>query len=176
MCADQDYIADRIQQIPGMRLCQKPDGAFYVMPDVSAFFGRGVEAAGFGPVPDADALCRSVPCPSLQPPVSLCVEAPYLWQHSPHRHSPLLADDMTPQRCFLPVCRAHVLGFPLTGSCHLQVPDEACLGGARPWRCIRGARLPANLLCSLPGHHQRGHGPCRTCAAASQPHKRALRH
>jgi hypothetical protein len=31
-------------------------GAFYVLPDVSAFFGPGVEAAGFGPVPDVDAL------------------------------------------------------------------------------------------------------------------------
>lgn len=32
-------------------------GAFYVLPDMSAFFGPGVEAKGFGPIPDADTLC-----------------------------------------------------------------------------------------------------------------------
>jgi hypothetical protein len=31
-------------------------GAFYVLPDMSAFFGPGVEAKGYGPIPDADAL------------------------------------------------------------------------------------------------------------------------
>lgn len=31
-------------------------GAFYVLPEMSAFFGPGAEAQGYGPVPDADAL------------------------------------------------------------------------------------------------------------------------
>jgi hypothetical protein len=31
-------------------------GAFYVLPDMSSFFGPGVEMDGFGPVPDCDAL------------------------------------------------------------------------------------------------------------------------
>ena len=31
-------------------------GAFYVLPEMSAFFGPGAEAQGFGPVPDANAL------------------------------------------------------------------------------------------------------------------------
>jgi aspartate/glutamate/aspartate-prephenate aminotransferase len=31
-------------------------GAFYVLPDMSAFFGPCVEAKGYGPIPDADAL------------------------------------------------------------------------------------------------------------------------
>lgn len=53
----QEYIVGRIQAIPGMQLAV-PAGAFYVFPNVSAFFGPGIEAAGFGPVPDADTLCR----------------------------------------------------------------------------------------------------------------------
>ena len=43
--------------MPGVQL-DAPQGAFYVMPEVSAFVGPGVTAAGFGPVPDVDALCR----------------------------------------------------------------------------------------------------------------------
>ena len=111
LCANQDYIVERIQQIPGMGLSQKPAGAFYVMPDVSAFFGPGVEAAGFGPVPDADALCRWVPRPSLHPSVPLRIEAPSLWEHPPHSHKETHSYSRwmgPPQRCFLPVCRAQV--------------------------------------------------------------------
>jgi hypothetical protein len=48
---------ERLQRIEGLRVAL-PDGAFYVLPDVSAYFGAGVEAQGFGPVPDADTLCR----------------------------------------------------------------------------------------------------------------------
>jgi hypothetical protein len=36
-----------------LRLLQ---GAFYVLPDMSSFFGPGVEMESFGPVPDCDAL------------------------------------------------------------------------------------------------------------------------
>lgn len=32
-------------------------GAFYVLADMSEFFGPAVQARGFGPIPDADALC-----------------------------------------------------------------------------------------------------------------------
>jgi bifunctional aspartate aminotransferase and glutamate/aspartate-prephenate aminotransferase len=53
----RDYVAARLQSMPGVRLA-KPDGAFYVMPDVSSFVGCDVSAEGFGPVADVDALCR----------------------------------------------------------------------------------------------------------------------
>ena len=35
----RDVIVDRLNAIEGMR-CLKPQGAFYVFPNVSAFFGR----------------------------------------------------------------------------------------------------------------------------------------
>lgn len=50
-------MAERLRRIPGVKLAE-PAGAFYVLPEVSAFIGEGVEAEGFGPVPDVDALCR----------------------------------------------------------------------------------------------------------------------
>ena len=50
-------MTQRLQQIPGVGLAA-PQGAFYVMPEVSAFVGPGVEARGWGPVEDVDALCR----------------------------------------------------------------------------------------------------------------------
>ncbi len=53
----QDFVAERLRRIPGIRLAE-PQGAFYVLPEVSAFIGEGVEAEGFGAVPDVDALCR----------------------------------------------------------------------------------------------------------------------
>lgn len=40
---------------------QEPTGAFYMFPDVSAFFGPNVSVAQFGAVPDVDALCRQAP-------------------------------------------------------------------------------------------------------------------
>lgn len=49
------YVVERLRQIPGIKLAQ-PQGAFYVLPDMSSFFGPGVEIEGFGPVPDCDAL------------------------------------------------------------------------------------------------------------------------
>lgn len=55
----RDYVVQRLQAIPGVRLAA-PQGAFYVLPDMTAFFGPGVEAKNFGPVPDCDALCRCV--------------------------------------------------------------------------------------------------------------------
>ena len=59
----------RLEGIEGLR-CARPDGAFYALPDVSAFFGAGVEAHGFGPVPDADALCRrAAPAPTCMHPM-----------------------------------------------------------------------------------------------------------
>eukprot|EP00959_Pyramimonas_sp_CCMP1952_P442402 9261350-Pyramimonas_sp.AAC.2 len=53
----RDYVVERLRGIEGIKL-GSPDGAFYVMPDVTAFFGPGVEAKDFGPVPDVDTLCR----------------------------------------------------------------------------------------------------------------------
>ncbi len=55
--ARRDYVAKRIAAWPGVRL-PPPDGAFYVMPDVSAYTGAGVSAPGFGAIPDSDTLCR----------------------------------------------------------------------------------------------------------------------
>lgn len=53
----RDFVTQRLQAIPGVNLAA-PQGAFYVMPEVSAFVGPGVEAKGFGAVPDVDTLCR----------------------------------------------------------------------------------------------------------------------
>jgi aspartate/methionine/tyrosine aminotransferase len=52
----RDFMVQRLQGIDGLHVAP-PDGAFYVLPECSAFFGDGVEAEGFGPVPDVDALC-----------------------------------------------------------------------------------------------------------------------
>jgi aspartate/methionine/tyrosine aminotransferase len=46
---------DRLHGIPGITLAV-PSGAFYVLPDVSSFVGPGVEAVGWGPIPNVDAL------------------------------------------------------------------------------------------------------------------------
>lgn len=51
----REYITSRLQAMPGVWLTL-PRGAFYVLPDVSAFLGKN--AQGFGPVADVDALCR----------------------------------------------------------------------------------------------------------------------
>lgn len=47
----------RLQAIEGLAIAQ-PQGAFYVLPDMSAYFGPGVHADGFGDVGDADTLAR----------------------------------------------------------------------------------------------------------------------
>jgi bifunctional aspartate aminotransferase and glutamate/aspartate-prephenate aminotransferase len=57
--ARRDLVVARLNQVPGLRgRVPEPQGAFYVLPDMSAFFGPGVTAEGFGAVPDGDALCR----------------------------------------------------------------------------------------------------------------------
>lgn len=56
------------------KLCgavQKPEGAFYMFPEVTAFFGPTIVAKDFGPVPDADTLCR---CGISYPHTSLYVK------------------------------------------------------------------------------------------------------
>ena len=55
----RDYVCARLRVIPGMSLPSTPDGAFYVLPDVSALVGEGAVgiSGGFGPVADGDALC-----------------------------------------------------------------------------------------------------------------------
>ena len=55
--ARRDFVSRRLQAMPGVQLVT-PQGAFYVMPQVSSLVGLGVEAQGFGPIPDVDALCR----------------------------------------------------------------------------------------------------------------------
>ena len=68
--ARRDYVAARLAALPGVTLAP-PDGAFYVLPDFSAYVGPGAAGEGFGPVPDVDALAqylvkarasRSLPC------------------------------------------------------------------------------------------------------------------
>ena len=49
-------IAAKLRAIPGVKLAE-PQGAFYVLPEMSAFFGPGAEAKDFGPVPDSDTFC-----------------------------------------------------------------------------------------------------------------------
>lgn len=53
----RDYVVKRLQEIPGIVLAS-PQGAFYILPDVSAFFGHDVDAIGYGPIPDVDTLAR----------------------------------------------------------------------------------------------------------------------
>ncbi len=36
----RDYMLEKIRAIPGVT-CTKPDGAFYVYPNISAYFGKG---------------------------------------------------------------------------------------------------------------------------------------
>lgn len=54
----RDRVSDRLRAAhPGIKLAA-PEGAFYLFPDVSALVGPGCEAKDFGPVEDADELCR----------------------------------------------------------------------------------------------------------------------
>ena len=53
----RDRVSDRLRAAhPGSS--SAPEGAFYLFPDVSALVGPGCEAKDFGPVEDADELCR----------------------------------------------------------------------------------------------------------------------
>lgn len=58
--ARRDFVAGKLRSIPGVKLAE-PQGAFYVLPEMSAFFGPGAEAKGFGAVPDSDTFCRRAP-------------------------------------------------------------------------------------------------------------------
>lgn len=53
----RDFVVKRLRDIDGLTIVE-PQGAFYVLPDCSAYIGNGAEATGFGAVPDADTLCR----------------------------------------------------------------------------------------------------------------------
>ncbi|GMH45601.1 hypothetical protein BSKO_13558 [Bryopsis sp. KO-2023] len=55
----RDMVISKLQDIEGVEV-ETPGGAFYALPDVSAFFGEGVSAEKFGPIPDGDALCRYI--------------------------------------------------------------------------------------------------------------------
>jgi len=55
--ARRDMIVAKLRAIPGVKLAE-PSGAFYVLPEMSAFFGPGAKAEGFGPIPDSDTFCR----------------------------------------------------------------------------------------------------------------------
>ena len=49
------YLVGELQRVGGVDLVV-PEGAFYLFPDVSAYFGR--EAPGFGVIKDSDDLCQ----------------------------------------------------------------------------------------------------------------------
>lgn len=51
----RDYVCARISAWPGA-VMRVPEGAFYVMPDMSGYTGGGASAPGFGPIPDTDTL------------------------------------------------------------------------------------------------------------------------
>lgn len=53
----RDFVVKRLQGIKGVKV-KIPEGAFYLMPEVSAFCGPQVQAKGFGAIPDVDSLCR----------------------------------------------------------------------------------------------------------------------
>jgi aspartate/glutamate/aspartate-prephenate aminotransferase len=55
----RNFVSERLSAIQGVKL-PRVDGAFYVFPDVSAFFGADASAEGFGAVSDVDELCRYI--------------------------------------------------------------------------------------------------------------------
>ena len=63
---------ERLQRIPGVKLLE-PKGAFYALPDMTSFFGHGVEADEFGSIPDVDTLCRQVPAAELANLCTFCL-------------------------------------------------------------------------------------------------------
>lgn len=54
----RDLIFDLVQQIPGFRLKEKPEGAFYVFPEVSSLFGKTTPNGNV--IKDADALAMYI--------------------------------------------------------------------------------------------------------------------
>ena len=54
----RDLIVSLVQQIPGFRLDKKPQGAFYVFPDVSALFGK--KTASGNVIENADQLAMYI--------------------------------------------------------------------------------------------------------------------
>lgn len=55
----RDYVAARIAAWPGARM-GLPEGAFYAMPDVSAYTGPGKSAPGFGSIGSSEELCSFI--------------------------------------------------------------------------------------------------------------------
>ncbi|KAI5061276.1 hypothetical protein GOP47_0024234 [Adiantum capillus-veneris] len=51
----RDFLVERLQALDGVKL-SVPQGAFYLFPDFSAYFG--LEAEGFGKIHDAESLCK----------------------------------------------------------------------------------------------------------------------
>ncbi|KAH7426757.1 hypothetical protein KP509_10G015900 [Ceratopteris richardii] len=51
----RDFLVERLQGLEGVKL-SVPQGAFYLFPDFSAYFGT--EAEGFGKIHDAETLCK----------------------------------------------------------------------------------------------------------------------
>eukprot|EP00250_Pteridium_aquilinum_P006380 c16319_g2_i1 orf=58-1530(+) len=51
----RDFLVERFQALDGVKL-SVPQGAFYLFPDFSAYFGT--EAQGFGKIHDAETLCK----------------------------------------------------------------------------------------------------------------------
>ena len=51
----RDYVLQRLRAIPDVR-CPTPQGAFYVFPTISAFFGRRRPGGGAA-LGDSEAIC-----------------------------------------------------------------------------------------------------------------------
>ncbi|CAI7804926.1 unnamed protein product [Closterium sp. NIES-53] len=51
----RDMLVARLEKIAGINLAV-PQGAFYLFPDVSSFYGRS--GPGFGPITDSESMCR----------------------------------------------------------------------------------------------------------------------
>lgn len=56
-------IVDKLRQIPGVKLAA-PQGAFYVLPDMSAFFGQGVSQQRHL----SQSLCLNLAVPCVEVP------------------------------------------------------------------------------------------------------------
>ena len=128
--ARRDAVAARLQALPGVKL-PLPDGAFYLLPDVAAYVGPGVAAAGFGPVPDVDALAR------------------YLLQARRPRRGELIGGPAPPWGCsqyFLTSSKFFFLNYPL----YFLLRKARFLEGGgswrREWHVSLGGRLVISIL------------------------------
>jgi aspartate/glutamate/aspartate-prephenate aminotransferase len=53
----RDYVVDRLKGMKYIKIVE-PQGAFYVLPDISDMFAKGCNADDFGPIADSDTFVK----------------------------------------------------------------------------------------------------------------------